>query len=158
MGRNVGCHTDRNTARSIYQKVRETGRKNGRFFFFSVIVVLHVNGVFLKISEHFHRDLRHTCFGISHCRSTVTIHGAEVAVSVNQYSPHIPWLCHVYKRTVNGRVTVRVIFTHGVTDNTRTFLVRFVRTVIHFIHGEQNSALYRLQSVTNIRKRTCDDD
>ena len=46
----IGRHTDRNTARSVYKQVRETGRENRRFLFLTVIVVLHVDGIFFKIT------------------------------------------------------------------------------------------------------------
>ena len=45
-----------------------------------------------------------------------------------------------------------MVFTHGITHNTGTFSVRFVRTIIQFYHGVQNSSLYRLQTVPDIRQ------
>ena len=39
---------------------------------------------------------------------------------------------------------MRMIFTHGVTDNTRTLTIRAVITDAQFMHIVQSSALHRL--------------
>ena len=61
---------------------------------------------------------------------TVTIDGTEISVSVNKRMTKRPGLCHIDQSTINGTVTVRMIFTHGITDNTGTLSVRLVRSVI----------------------------
>ena len=76
-------------------------------------------------------------------------------MTVHEYGTHVPGLSHVNKGTVDGGVTVRVIFTHCVTDNTRALLVRLVGSVVHFIHREENSPLYGFQTVADVRKGTC---
>ncbi len=55
---------------------------------------------------------------------------------------------------VNRTVTMRVIFTHGITDDTRAFTVRLVRTVVQLDHRIKNTSLNRFQTVSYIRKRT----
>ncbi|MNV45670.1 hypothetical protein D3C71_1374750 [compost metagenome] len=47
MRRNIGSHTDGNTADTIDQKVRETGRKHIRLLFLAIIVRVKVNGFFI---------------------------------------------------------------------------------------------------------------
>ena len=39
---------------------------------------------FVKVAEHFGRELCKPCFRISHCRGGVAVYRAEVAVSVNE--------------------------------------------------------------------------
>ena len=156
--RNIGRHTDGNTLTAIDQQVREAGRKNRRLLFFAIVVVLHVDGILVQISEHLDSDLGHTCFRITHRGCTVSVHVTEVAMAIDQYLAHVPVLGHVNKGAIDGTVTVRVIFSHCVADNTCTLLIRLVRTVIHLVHGEENTALYRLQTVTNIRQSTRNND
>ena len=67
---------------------------------------------------------------------------------------HGPVLGHIDKRAIDRRVTVRVIFTHGITDDTRTLTVGLVGTIIQLDHGVKNSSLYRFQTVSDIRKGT----
>ena len=152
--RNIGCHTYRDTGGSVYQKVRESCRKYGRFFFCLVKVRCKINGIFIDIRCHFHRDLTKSCLGISHCGSAVTVHRTEVTVTVYKNVTGRPVLCHINKGSVNRTVTMWVIFTHGITDDTRAFTVRLVRTVVQLDHRIKNTSLNRFQTVSYIRKRT----
>ena len=52
--RNICCHTDRNTCRSVYQKVRVARRKYGRFFFCFIKVRGKVNSIFVDVPNHLH--------------------------------------------------------------------------------------------------------
>ena len=47
---------------------------------------------------------------------------------------------------------MRMIFTHGISDDTGALSVRLIRSVVQFYHGIENSSLYRLQAVSYIRK------
>ena len=46
-----------------------------------------------------------------------------------------------------------MVFTHGIADDTRAFSVRLIGAIIQFRHCVQDSSLYRLESVSDIRKR-----
>ena len=152
MRRNIGCHTYRNTCSTVYQKVRKTCRKHNRLTLCFIKVRLKINRILVDVSKHLHGYLAETCLCISHGSRTVTIHGTKVSMSVNQRISCGPFLSHIDQRTIDGAVTVRMIFTHGITDNTRTFSVWLVRTIIQLDHRVQNSALYRLQTVSYIRQ------
>ena len=78
-------------------------------------------------------------------------------MSVYQTISHRPWLRHINKCSVNGTIAMRMIFTHRIADDTCTFSMWFIRTVIQFYHGKQNTSLYRLHTISYIRKRTCCD-
>ena len=79
-------------------------------------------------------------------------------MTIYEHLTHIPRLSHVDKRPVNRAVTMRMIFSHRIADDTRALLIRLIRTVVHLIHRVQNSSLYRLQSISYIRKCTGNDD
>ena len=49
--RNIGCHADGDTARTVYQDIRELSRQNLWFTRRFVIVRLEINRVFLDIVE-----------------------------------------------------------------------------------------------------------
>ena len=149
--RNVGCHTYRNSCRSVYQKVRKACRKNSRLLLCSIEVVCEINGVLIDIGHHFRRYLRQSCFGISHCCSTVAVHRAKVSVSVNQAVAHGPWLSHINESSVNRAVSMRMVLTHCIADDTRTFTMRLVRSIAQLAHCPENSSLNRLHSVPDIR-------
>ena len=154
MRRDIGRHTNRNTGRSVYQKIRKSCRKYSRFFLGLIKVRFEINRVFIDIGRHFHGNFTQSGLGISHRGSAVSIDRTKVTVTVYQCIAHRPVLSHIYQCTVNRTVSMRMIFTHCITDNTRTFTMRFVRSVVKLYHGIQNSSLYRFQAVSYIRKRT----
>ena len=39
---------------------------------------------------------------------------------------------------------MRMIFTHGIADDTGTLSVGLIRTVVQFRHGVEDTSLYRL--------------
>ena len=79
-------------------------------------------------------------------------------MTVYQCLSQVPVLGHVNQGTVNRTVAVRMVFSHCITDNTRTLTIRFVRCVIHFIHGVENTSLHRFETITYIRQGSCHND
>ena len=154
MWRDVCRHTNCDTRSTVYKKVRITGRKYNRLPFCLIKVRLEINGILVDISKHLHGDLAQTSLCVSHRSSTVTIHGTKVSMTVYQRISGRPVLCHIYKCSIDRTVSMRVIFTHGITDDTGAFTMRLVRTVVQFDHGIQNPSLYRLQTISYIRKST----
>jgi len=53
---------------------------------------------------------------------------------------------------------MRMVFTDDVTHYTRRLLVGLVPLVAQLAHGEQHTAVHRLQSVSDIRQSAADDD
>ena len=158
MRRYIGSHTDSDTGSTVYQKIGITTGKNYRFLLCIIKVRNKINSVFCNISKKLHGNLRKSCFCVTHCSSTVTVHGTKVTMSVHQRISGRPVLRHIYESTINRTITVGMIFTHGIADNTCTFTMRLIRTVIQFYHRIKNTALYRLQTVSYIRKSTGSND
>ena len=144
MWRNVGRHTYRDSGGTVYQKIRITGRKYRRLFFCFIKVRSKVHGIFIDIRKHLHGNFTQTRLSISHGSRAVSIHRTEVSMAVNQRITGGPVLCHINQGSIDRTVTVRMIFTHGITNDTCAFSVWFIRTVVQFNHREQYSSLYRL--------------
>ena len=53
VGRNVGGHTDGDTAGSVHQQIRETGRKHDRLLLRLIKVGNKVHGIFIDIRQSF---------------------------------------------------------------------------------------------------------
>ena len=144
MCRDTGCHTDRNAFRTVDQKVRNTYRKYGRFLLCLVKVRHKVYNVLVQIGQIcFLRDLRKPRFGITHCRCTVSFDRTKVTVSVYKDHPFFKFLCHDHQCIIDGAVPMRVIFTHGISDDTRTLTVRFIIPYSQFMHVIKCTSLYR---------------
>ena len=157
MRRHVGRHTYGDTACAVHQQVREAARQHSRLEQRVVEVRHHIDGVFLDITQHLLGELRQTRLGITHSGSAVTVHRTEVTLTVYEAVTHRPGLRHTHERTVDRTVTVRVILTHYLTDDTCGFLGRFVGGVTQLVHTEQHAAVNRLKAVAYIGQRTAYD-
>ena len=131
---NICCHTYCNTGSTIYKKVRISAWKYCRFFFCFIEVWYKINSIFIDICNHFHGYLGKPCLSISHCGSTISIHRTKITMSINKTISHGPWLSHVYQCSINRTVTMRMIFTHGISDDTSTFTMWLIGTIVKFYH------------------------
>ena len=154
MGRNIGRHTDSDTAGTVHQKVGDTGRQYRRFFFVFVIVRNEINGIFFDIRQHFRCDLGHAGFGITAGSCAIAVDRTKVPMTVYQHITHGEILRHTYHGLINGGIPVGVIFTHGIADDTGGFTIALVGVQIHFVHGIQDTTLHGLQAVTGIGQCT----
>ena len=152
MRRNIGRHTHSDTGSTIYQKIRKSGREHRRLFLCLVKVRYKIHGIFVNIREHFHGYFTQAGFRITHSRRPISIHGSKISVTVYQWITGRPLLGHIYQSAIDRTVSMRMIFTHGITYDTRAFTMRLIGTVIQFNHGVQHPALHRLQTVSYIRK------
>ena len=152
MGRYIGHHTYRYTVSTIYQKIGHSYGKYLRLIFRSVKIRYKIHHIFIKIrQEHFLGKFFQLGFGISHGSGTVSLYGSEIAMTIHKCHTFFKILGHNYKSLINGTVPVRMILTHGITNNTRGLPVRFVRIQSQLIHGIKYTPLDRLESVTYIR-------
>ena len=151
---NIGRHTNRNTHRTVYQKVGETGRQNRGLLQAVIKVGHHGNNILIKIAHHFICNLIKTCLGITVSSRAVTVYRTEVTVSLNQRIAHREVLRHTNHCAVNSRVTVRVIATEHVTNGGCRLAERLGVHKSVLIHCVEDTASTRLHSVTHIGKRT----
>jgi hypothetical protein len=155
--RDIGGHADRNTAGAIHQQIGKLARQHFRFFFGTVVIVLKVDSFLVDIGQHFMRNFGQPDFRITHCGRVVSIHGAEVALAVDQHVAHGKVLRQSHDGVVDRLVAVRMVFTDHVTHDTGRFLVRPVPVVIEFVHGVQHAPVHGLEAVACIGKRPAHD-
>ena len=65
-------------------------------------------------------------------------------MSVDQCFAFLKILSHYHKCFVDRTVTMGVIFTHGIADDTRTLTMGLIGSVVQLDHGVQHSSLYGL--------------
>ena len=135
MRRNIRCHTDGNSIGPIDQEIWKSGWKNVRLLLRLIKVRGKINGILADICRHFHGNLTQPGLCITHGRSPVAVHGTEVSMTVHQRISGRPFLGKVDQGSINGTVSVGMIFSHRIPDDTRTFTMRLVRAVIQFDHG-----------------------
>src|SRR5699024_2559910 len=95
---------------------------------------------------------------VTHRRSAVPVHGTEVPLTVDKWIAVAEILRHADHRIIDGRVTMRMIFTHDIADDTRGFLIRFISGHAVVMHTVKYSPVHGLHAVPDIRKRPRDDD
>ena len=144
MGRDIGRHTHGDSLSSVHQEIGESGRKNSGLLFCVVKVWNKIDSILSDVRQHFHGNLAQTCFRVTHGRRTVSVHGTEIPMAIHKRIPGGPFLSHIDQSPINRAVSVGMIFSHGVTDNTGTFSVGLVRTVVELDHRIENPPLYRL--------------
>ena len=159
MCRNTGCHTNCDSFRTVQQKVRNSYRKNCRLFFCLIKIRYKINDIFVQIGKIcLLCDFRQSCFSITHGCSPVSFNGAEVSMTIYQAHSFFEFLCHNNQRFIDRAVSMWMIFTHGISDNTRTFTIWPVITDSQLIHVIECSSLYRFQTIPDIREGSGNDN
>ncbi len=158
MGRNIRRHADRDTGRTVDQKIGDFRRQNSRFLLAAVVVIPEINRFFFNVSQKFPCQTAHSHFGVTHGGGTVAVNGTEVALTVFQRVAHIEILRHTHKGVVHGTVPVRVIFTDDVADDTRAFLMGVAVSVVQNGLGEEDTPVHGFQAVTRIGNGASHDD
>ena len=157
VGRNIGRHTDGNAGGSVYQQIRKSGGKDHRLLLGIIKVWNKIYRILVQVSDHLHGYPAQPGLGISHGCRAVAVHGTKVSMAVHQRVAHVPVLGHIDQGSVDRAVTMGMIFTHRITDDTRALSVRLVGTVVQLCHGEKDPSLNRLHSVSDVRKGTGGD-
>ena len=152
--RNIGCHADGNPIGTIDQKIRDTGWQYYRFLQRTIIVWHKINGILVQIPEHFHSQFGHTHFSITHSGRRVSVNGAKVTMPIYQQIAGRKILCHTYCGFIYGGITMRMILTKNIADNTSRLLIWFARKHTRFLHRIKDSSVYRLETISHIRKCT----
>ena len=158
VGRNVRRHADGDARSTVDEELREFRRQHRRLFQRFVVVRDEIHRFLVDVLQHQLRDLRHADLGITHGRRRIAVHGAEVAVAVGQQVAHGEILRHADDRVIDRAVAVGMIFTQDLTDDTRRFLIRFVRAHARFLHRVEDTPMHRLQAVADVRQRARHDD
>ena len=145
MGRDAGRHTYGDPLGTVYQKIGNLHRQNRRLLLRLVEIGDEIHHILIQISQKC--LLGHPGkpgLRISHGSGAVSLDVAEIAVAVYQGQSFFEILGHDYQRIVYGRVSMGMIFTHGITHNTGAFPVRPVITDAQLIHIIQSTPLYGL--------------
>ena len=159
MCRDTCRHTDCNSFRTIDQKVRHTHRKHKRFLLRLIKVWTKINNILIQIGQtYFLRELRKARLCITHRSSSVSLNGSKVTMPVNKNLSLLEVLRHYYKRIVDGTVSMRMIFTHRISDDTCTLTIRLIITDTKLVHIIKCTTLNRLETITDIRKCSGDNN
>ena len=156
--RDVGRHANRNTPGAVDQHVREAGGQDRWFTVLAIVVVLEINRVFFDVGQDRRGRLVHADFGVTHRRRVIAVHRAKVALTVQKRQRHGEVLRHPHKGVIDRAVTMGVVFTHDIANRTGRLAIRFVMAVADFVHGVQNPAVNRFQTITQVGNGAADNN
>ena len=143
--RNRCSHTDRDTFCAVDENIRHLDRKYLRLLLGLIKVRYKVHDIFIEVCQIcFLCDLMQSRLRITHRSGAVALDRSEIAMSVDERQTFLEILRHHNERIVDRTVSVRVIFTHRITDDTRTLSVRSVIADTQLIHIIEGTPLYRL--------------
>ncbi|SAD91571.1 Uncharacterised protein [Enterobacter cloacae] len=135
MRRNVGCHTDGDTGRTVHQQVWDLRWHDVRNFFRAVVVINEINRLFFQVSHQLMGNLRQTDFRITHCRGGVAVDRTKVTLTIYQHVTQREGLRHTDNGVVHREITMRMVFTDYVTNDTGRFFVGFIPVIAQYVHG-----------------------
>ena len=143
MGRRTGSHAHGDALGTVHQEIGNFYRQHCGLFLGLVKVRHEVHHILVQIRKKcLLGDLLKPCLRITHGGGAVPLNIAEVAVAVDERHPLFEILAHDHQGVVDGTVPVRMIFTHGITDDTGALAVRLVIPYAQLMHVVESSALH----------------
>ena len=152
VGRNAGGHADGDARATVQQQKRKLSRQDGGFLLRTVEVGCEINGVVADfIQQPFVGDRRQSRLGVSHRGRWIVVHGAEVAVTIEQWMPTGEGLHQPHQGVVHGLITMGVVLTKHVADDTGTFAVGPIWRQSQLMHRVEDASLNRFEPIADIR-------
>ena len=155
--RNIRRHADSDTVRAIHQEIGNTCGENVGFNFAFVVVGAEVDRLFIQVFQQSGRYLRKFGFGVTVGCGRITVDRSEVALSIPADSAG--------STAVPGeptRHTPQDCREDGIYPSLLRRSWRIYASLCweqpHLLHGVENAAMHRFQSVANIGQRAPDDD
>ncbi|MNZ56796.1 hypothetical protein D3C78_747490 [compost metagenome] len=156
--RHISGHAHGDAGGAIEEDVGQTRWQHRRLIQGTVEVRYPVGGALTQFAEQHFGITRQARLGITHGGERLWIvRCTPVALTVNQRVAVAEWLGHQHHCFIAGRVAVGVELTEHVTDGTRRFLVLGIGVQPQLAHGVDDTPLYRLQAVADMRQGTVHD-
>ena len=157
-GGNVGGHTDGNTGGAVHQQVGEAAGQDTGLLAALVEVGVPVHRLLLDVPEHLVGQLGHAGLGVTVGGRGVAIDGTEVTVAVHQHVAHGEVLAQTHQGVVDGLVAVGVVAAQHVAHAGGRLLKGLVAGEAVLVHGVQDAAVYRLETVPHVGQGPAHDN
>ncbi|MNO50274.1 hypothetical protein D3C76_406450 [compost metagenome] len=158
MRRHVGSHAHGDTGGAVEQDIGQARRQYRRLVERTVEIRHPVGRTLAQLTEQHFGIAGQTRFGVAHRGEGLGIvRRTPVALAVDQRIAVAERLGHQHHGFVAGRVAVRVELTEHVAHGTGGLLVLGVGVEPQLAHGVDNTPLYRLQTVADMRQGAVHD-
>src|SRR6218665_1705892 len=128
---------------AIDEQIGESSRQDCRLLSTAIVVVLEIDGFFVDITHHLHRQWCHFGFCVSRGGGTVIAGRSEVSLTQRKRVSQAPRLYETNESVVDGRVTVWVKLPHDIADHPGAFGIRLVWAVPTVIHCVEHAPMHR---------------
>src|SRR5829696_7686059 len=152
VGRDLGCHPDRDAVGAIYEQVGEPGRQDLGLALALVEVRDEVDRVGAYVPEHLGRHPHQARLGVAHRRRRVAVNAPEVPLAVHQRVAHREVLRQPGERVIDRRVAVRMVLTDDLADDRRALSVRPVRLEAEVVHRVEHAPVHGFQTIPYVRQ------
>ena len=156
--RDVGGHADGDAGGAVDEQVREARGQDLGLPAALVEVGEPVHGLLVYVTEHLVGDAGHAGLGVAVGGGGVAVHGAEVAVALDEGVAHGEVLREADEGVVDGLVAVGVVVAEHVADGGGAFFEGLVGGEPALVHGVEYAPVNRLEPVAHIRQRAPDYD
>ena len=149
--RDARGHADGDAFGAVDQHVGKPRGQDRGFAVLAIVVVLKIDRVLVDVGQQETGRFRHAHFGIAERGRRVAIHGAKVALTVQQHQRHRERLRHAHQRIIDRAVAMRVILAHRIGHRARGLAIGLVVGIAHLVHRIKDAAMHRLQAIPQIR-------
>ena len=148
-------HADGDARGPVGEQVGERRRQDDGLALLAVVGRAEIDRRLVDAFQQRERHRRQPRFGVAHRRGVIAVDVAEVALAVDQRVTDREILCETHQRVVDRDVAVRMVFAD---HDARAFLEAGVGVELQLLHGVQQPAMHRLQSVAHVGQGTRHDD
>jgi len=150
VGRDVGRHSDRDSIRSVDQKIRNARGQNCGLRVGVVVGWLEVDCIFVDIGVEIFRHASEAALRVSHGRGRIVIDRAEISLTIDQGIAQRKWLRHANQSVIQSGVAMGMVFSHGLADNSGALHVPAIVQQAGVEHMVENATMHGLQTVAHI--------
>src|SRR6266542_2574981 len=156
--RNVGGHSDGDSARAIDEQVGNAGWEHQRLLLGIVEIGCDIDGVLFDVGEQLRRDAREATLGVAVGGRWIAVDGAEITLPVDEHVPHGEVLRHANERVVDRSIAMGVVFAEDLAHDFRALLVRLRCREPELVHRVQDAAVDGLEAIARVGNGAPDDD
>ena len=159
----LGCSKDElgrvAVAGTVTLQDRKGCGKNTRLFVRTIIVWHEIDRVLVHVVHQRDTEMGQARLRVTHGSGWIALNRTEVSLAIDEDFSHGPRLCHVDQGRINGAITMGMVLTHGITYNTGTLEVGFVRAEAQVVvHRIEKATLGRFEAIACIGQGTRNDD
>ena len=158
VGRDVGGHAHGDAGGAVHQQVGEPGGKDTGLLAGLVEVGVPVHGVLFDVPQHLVGHAGKARLRITVGSRGIAVHGAEVAVSVDEHVAHGEVLSQTHQCVIDRSVAMGMVPAQHVAHGGGALAEGVVVGQVILVHSVQDTAVDGLEAVPHVGQGPAHDD